>query len=741
MSRKRTIEPDSVEVPKAEIDPSRRSILKGAALLGGVGAMVWPSVARSIAFDYAYRRNFTGSYPLDQADHLVLSTCLGCHASCPIRVCREREVIAKIDGNPFSPRVYRGVPPTNLEEAAKLRGALCARGQARLQNTHDPYRLLAPLVRVGPRGENAWRMVSTEEADGVLADGLEGPGLNTIKDGRNRERFVLVADTRQQDRADVLRAFGERFGTDEVHLGHPAPWLLEASSALLGEPGWLIEPNWSPSRGTLVWGADPYASGIDQVADSRALANRTGAMVVVDPRLSEVAGHADLWLPVRPGGDRALAWMLLHAWREQGVVEVDQEWFASLSDYPMGNLEMRAGLGFDVVRKAARILGDPRQVAIRVGGGVGERSGGGRVVEDILRLGILADGLSPTGGLRALRVPESVGKRPVDVLPGMLSNGPRIDILVVVGDGGIVDSPYQQELLAQLKDQERVGLLVVVSPTLNPVAALADLVVPDVTELERSGLVRRHDGTSLVQPVVHSVLEGAGLTGSWARGLDGLLERICTGIGTKLNTVEMLDRAIKSTGQEEALLARGWVPPAELPEVPTPTPYADEAVLPFWTRHVELDLVTYREAFGGWWESNAQYWVTPSLRRRNVAWLNPKTAADYHLSAGGHHGPVKPYEIHLVAGQQELWAEVRVTELIRPGVVGLAIGYGHDAGFDGKTKIDDEEVIRDPRRILGFDTGVVRTPDGLVTIEGIRDAARPSILERFSNPEGTCRRI
>ena len=715
----------------------RREFCRLTALLGGcaLGSLVASRTGRAIGpgrpdFDGS-DTIFRGDYPLDDPESIVFSTCLGCHAACPVRVASEVGIVAKCDGNPWSPRTHGGPTPGSAEQAARLRGASCARGQARLQNTHDPLRLVRPLSRAGGRGGGAWLGLHSASARAALALALEQRGSTGI---------TVAVDPRQIDRRAVLQAFEQTCSGAEVHLGVSNPWLEGASAAMFGQRGWGFEPRFERAKGALIWGADAVASGVDPVGDARALLGLrqrfgAGALIVVDPRLSEVAGMADTWLPVRPGGDMALAWMMLRAWLDAGLFEGPSSWTEQLSAQPWKDLERRSGLGEMIVRRTADRLAEMGEgLAVRVGGGVGERPDGVAVSEAILRLAVLAGATDPGGAMEPSPVPAPLGERPDWALQRLLDGDQSLNLLLVVGDGGIVDSPHQQPLLRALADPARVRNLVVVSATMNPVAALADIVVPDVTEHERHGLVERWDGYSVVQPVVPSVMTESGLESPWDRGLEGLLETLCELDGNPLDCAAAFERGLAITGRADVLRDRGWAPrDPHRSEPPRPTAFRPVAVRSAGEPIEGLALVTYRESFGGFADSTAQYWATPSLRAENEVWLHPSTVAEV--------GVGRSHRVELAAGGSRQEANVKETEAVRPGVAAVAIGYGHREGFDGRMTIDGVEVPADPRRTIGFDAGSLRDEAGIVTAEPAEPEPRRTLAELLAAGRGSCDRL
>jgi anaerobic selenocysteine-containing dehydrogenase len=719
-------------------DTSRRDLVKGSALLGA-----WIAVGRVAYAIGPGRPDFKGKdtiyrsdYPLEDPQNVVLSTCLGCLGSCPVRATREVGAVVKIDGNPFSTRVHWGAKPKDRVEAARARGSICARGQARLQNTHDPFRLVRPLMRDGARGGGRWLSMQADDGLAMLRHGDgSGPGLDAISSLSN---VVVAVDPRQLDRVALVRAFGAALPRAQVALGHGAPWIVSASQSVLGADGWIALPRWERARAMLVWGADPFSSGLDPVGDMRALTKREGPyakkpLVVIDPRLSDTAAKADLWLPVKPGGDVALVWMFLRAWADAGIIHPPEDWIRPVLNQPWSVLERTSGLGQAIATEAAMLLAEAGPgLAIRVGGGVGERHDAASIVPSILDLASMLGALAPGGAMEPTALPPVVGERPADLLRRVLaSDQPPIDLLVVVGDGGLSEMAGRGPVFEALRDPARVRTLSVVDSVMNPVSALADFVLPDLTEHERRGLVTRWDGTSLVEPVVSPAApEATGLQVPFDRGFEGFLELMASSAGVAFDARGTLEAAIAATGSADVLIERGWIPPSPGDTPPVPISWSFGPPTAVIGSPGPLTLVTYRESFGGQVDSTAQYWLTPSLRKHNAAWVHPDTAQEIGLKVGD--------EVELSAGGSSLTAVAKITQEIRPGVVALALGYGHTAGYDGRTTIDGEAVTADERRTRGVDAALLWSADGAVTAKSAGPPRRRSLLELVMPPTDAC---
>lgn len=159
---------------------SRRSLLKLGAV-GGGGVLLGPQAAKLLQA----KAQGAGTYPLNDPENLIYSSCLQCNTGCPMKVKIKDGVAAKLDGNPVTPwTMYPHLPyNSSVETLAKTDGSLCARGQAGIQSVYDPYRIRKVLKRAGPRGSGKWVEIPFEQAVREIAQG--GQLFRNIGDNRN----------------------------------------------------------------------------------------------------------------------------------------------------------------------------------------------------------------------------------------------------------------------------------------------------------------------------------------------------------------------------------------------------------------------------------------------------------------------------------------------------------------------------------------------------------------------------
>ena len=255
---------------------------------------------------------------------VLKSVCRSCHGGCGVLLHVRDGVLVKVEGDRESPLNH---------------GRLCPIGTVTVDIVNHPDRLKYPRRRIGPRGSGQWTRISWDEA------------LDEI--------------------SERLLAIREKFGPEAIALGtgtgrHHIRWVSRFGHAL-GTPNWC-EPGFAqcfhprvntciltfgdfpvsdftggtPPACMLFWGHNPLNSGPDGETrfNVREALDTNPKVIVVDPRETELARRADIWLQLRPGTDDALALAFLN-------VIIGEEIF----DAPFVN---QWTYGFDALRSHVR---------------------------------------------------------------------------------------------------------------------------------------------------------------------------------------------------------------------------------------------------------------------------------------------------------------------------------------------------------------------------------------------------
>ena len=234
--------------------------------------------------------------------------CSLCEAACGLRVEHDGRRITSIRGN---------------DRDIMSRGFLCPKGVALMDIQHDPERVREPLRRVGDR----WEPVAWDEA---LADIGRRLAATRRDHGRDAVAFYYGNPTGHSlSGAMGMLYFRAFLGSRNVFSSTSVDALprLFVSRMLYGNQAVIPVPDIDRTDFLLVFGANPVVSNGSAMRTPdiknrlRALRERGGRLVVVDPRRSETAELADQHLAVRPGTDALLLAAMLFTLFEAGAVQ------------------------------------------------------------------------------------------------------------------------------------------------------------------------------------------------------------------------------------------------------------------------------------------------------------------------------------------------------------------------------------------------------------------------------------
>ena len=225
-------------------------------------------------------------------EEIVKSTCNMCYRLCGVLVHLRDGKVIEVEGDPDC--------PVNL-------GNLCLKGRAAVERLYHPGRLKYPLKRAGARGEGKWHRISWDEALDTIAE-----AMNRAKGRYGAESIVFSNGDPKGYEAYMLRlcnVLGTPNLCDTRHVcSAPRRMGSNITTGLNVETGTDYTPDLEyPPACVLMWGANiAITHNPNYVRLERALARGT-KLIVIDPRKTELAARADLWIQPRPKTDLALA--------------------------------------------------------------------------------------------------------------------------------------------------------------------------------------------------------------------------------------------------------------------------------------------------------------------------------------------------------------------------------------------------------------------------------------------------
>ncbi|MPY96539.1 MAG: molybdopterin-dependent oxidoreductase [Actinophytocola sp.] len=219
---------------------------------------------------------------------LIPTTCFNCESACGLLAYVDKDDLSvkKLEGNPAHPG---------------SRGRNCAKGPATVNQLNDPERILYPLRRTGERGAGQWERVSWDDALNDIASRIS----TAITDGRHEDVMYHVGRPGED-------GFTERvlntWGVD----GHNTHTNICSAGTRLGMSLWtgFDRPSADHANAKVILLLsshletghyfNPHAQRIMEGKQSGA------KLVVLDPRMSNTAAHADAWLAPWPGSEAAI---------------------------------------------------------------------------------------------------------------------------------------------------------------------------------------------------------------------------------------------------------------------------------------------------------------------------------------------------------------------------------------------------------------------------------------------------
>jgi anaerobic selenocysteine-containing dehydrogenase len=290
-------------------------------------------------------------------DSVVKSHCRMCHGGCGVLVYTKNGKVEKIAGDPDCPINH---------------GTLCSKGLASAQLAYHPDRLTHPVKRLGPKGSGKWERISWDEALDTIAE-----RLLHYRDVFGAESVVLGYGTGRENEAVIYR-FANLFGTPNVlTAGHFCYGPRIATSILTCGTNPIADYEHHP-RCIMVWGNNLVISNPDcYKGEPFSTALDVGArLIAVDPRLTRIAARADIWLPLRPGTDAALALGMANVIIEEGLYDRGfvenhvhgwEPFVQRVKEYPLDKVQEITWVPAQKIRDAARLFATTKPAAIQWG--------------------------------------------------------------------------------------------------------------------------------------------------------------------------------------------------------------------------------------------------------------------------------------------------------------------------------------------------------------------------------------
>ncbi|MFB6096695.1 MAG: molybdopterin-dependent oxidoreductase [Haloferacaceae archaeon] len=274
------------------LDLDRRSFMKASALAGAV-ALGGGGAGQALAAG--------GEGEVDGTDdeaELTKTICNFCAVGCGFH--GERKGDAFVGQEPW-------------EEHPVNNGSLCSKGAAIYGSEHSPRRLTNPMKRE----DGEWRKLTWDEAYDEITEQIK-----TLQANVSPESIMLLGSAHwSNEMSYASRKFNAFLGTNNID--HQARICHSTTVAGLANTwGYGAMTNtindYRNYGMDLIIGQNPaeaHPIAMQHILEGQ---KRGGDIVVVEPRFTKTAAHADYYYRLRPGTDVALMMGLMNYLREQG---------------------------------------------------------------------------------------------------------------------------------------------------------------------------------------------------------------------------------------------------------------------------------------------------------------------------------------------------------------------------------------------------------------------------------------
>lgn len=448
----------------------------------------------------------------------IPTACWNCVTRCAAMGFVEDGRVVKMESNP---------------DSIRTEGKMCAKGQAGPNQIYDPDRVLYPMKRVGPRGGGNWQRISWDAALTEIADHIK-----PLRDAGKPEQFFFHYGRMKSSSSSLIKGFMHTYGTkslaDHTSICEGAKWTGQELTWGKHYDNW----DFDNTRFVLNFGSNVMEAHTNHIPTAQRLIramskeNDPVRLVTFDVRLSNTAAKSSEWVPIKPGTDGAVILAMCNHIINKKIHDREFLLYVKATDNPNATQQEKgnalkdhlapftpewaegiSGVGADKIKALAEEFATTRPACLITYRGAVAHYCGADTERAAMMLASLTGNIDNPGGRckgvgASWKAPSSAappvekGLKILDGFPGqaafpthhishqvlkMIKDGSkgRPDVYMWYCYAPVYANGEVQENIDILKDESLIPYSVCVNPFYDEAAALADLILPDATYLER----------------------------------------------------------------------------------------------------------------------------------------------------------------------------------------------------------------------------------------------------------------
>jgi thiosulfate reductase/polysulfide reductase chain A len=381
------------------------------------------------------------------------------------------------------------------------RGKFCTKGLSSFFAAADPDRILTPLKRVGERGSGQWQAIGWEEAIAEVA--------GKVQEALGNPDHIYLNEGGFKDGGSVR--FMDTIGSQSVIRSRlPAIGTAPKQKALTEALGYdFAIPDLEHTKYVLNFGANLLETApplAQRLTDG--IVNNRLKLVTFDVRMSNTAGKSDEWIPVFPGSDGIVALAMANVIIQKGLMDANfidtwtnlssKQLAKDLEKFTPDMAESASGVPAKTIKRIAIEFAKSKPATVVSQNGLSWHKNGIDAEMACLVLAAITGNIDKEGGYCLPRkfdiampqpAPAPVGSASKQLNPAFpfeVKDGTReVRVLFNHMSNPAYSSPAASVWREVLKDQTLIPYIVEFSPFMSETAELADIILPDVVDVER----------------------------------------------------------------------------------------------------------------------------------------------------------------------------------------------------------------------------------------------------------------